>query len=110
MEGDEESTGRDLELLNPHLVFSSQETEPVRLPSRSQPFSFIRVADIDFISTLAGGVEKVAEILNLSTRRLEKQVIENLERNNPALVKAIKPKMFVFEDIIWTLKRQVGSG
>jgi len=48
----------------------------------------------------AVGVEKVAEILNLSTRRLEKQVIENLERSNPALAEAIKPKMFVFEDII----------
>ena len=42
----------------------------------------------------------MAEILNLSIRRLEKQVIETLEKNNPALSEAIKPKMFVFENVI----------
>ena len=164
-------SSRQEEMLD-QLVFSAQGLESTVVPSRSKPFSFIRAADIDFISTFlpqehpqtiamilsyletdlassilsrlpeelcllvveriasmdriapavlqkveevleskvrvlsadefstAGGVERVAEILNLSTRRLEKQVIESLEKNNPALAEAIKPKMFVFEDIV----------
>jgi flagellar motor switch protein FliM len=163
--------GRQEEMLD-QLVFSSEEREQPRIFQRSRPFSFIRGADIDFISafllsehpqavamilsylepdlaasilscfpedfsievvqriasmdriapavlkkveevledkvrtssaeehTAAGGVEAVAEILNLSTRRLEKRIIETLEKNNPALAEAIKPKMFVFEDIV----------
>lgn len=50
--------------------------------------------------TASGGVETVAEILNISSRSLEKQVIESLEKKNPALAEAIKANMFVFEDIV----------
>lgn len=162
---------RQEEMLD-QLIFSSVESENTPMPSRSKHFSFIRAADVGFISTFllpehpqaiamilsyletdlaasilsrlpeelclpvveriasmdrispvvlkvveevlekkvrvvgadeyseAGGIERVAEILNFSTRRLEKQVIETLEKNNPELADEIKPKMFVFEDII----------
>ena len=48
----------------------------------------------------AGGVEAVAEILNLTDRSTEKSIMENLEEEDPELVESIRRLMFVFEDII----------
>ncbi|MCB9846171.1 MAG: flagellar motor switch protein FliG [Phycisphaeraceae bacterium] len=47
----------------------------------------------------AGGVEKVAEILNLADRATEKTIMEGLEAEDPDLVEQIRRLMFVFEDI-----------
>jgi flagellar motor switch protein FliG len=48
----------------------------------------------------AGGVETVAEILNVIERSTEKTILENLEEEDPELVEQIKKLMFVFEDLI----------
>ena len=48
----------------------------------------------------AGGVETIAEILNLVDRTTEKGILENLEEEDPDLVEQIRRLMFVFEDII----------
>jgi flagellar motor switch protein FliG len=48
----------------------------------------------------AGGVETVAEILNLSDRATEKGILESLEEDDPDLVEQIRRLMFVFEDIL----------
>ncbi len=47
----------------------------------------------------AGGVETVAEILNLADRSTEKAILEQLENTDPELVEEIRKLMFVFEDI-----------
>lgn len=47
----------------------------------------------------AGGVEAVAEILNLADRATEKAILEQLETTDPELVEQIRRLMFVFEDI-----------
>jgi flagellar motor switch protein FliG len=47
----------------------------------------------------AGGVEAVAEILNVSERSTERQLLENLGHEDPDLVEEIRRLMFVFEDI-----------
>ncbi len=47
-----------------------------------------------------GGVKSVAEILNSVDRAAEKNIMENLERENPDLATEIKNLMFVFEDIL----------
>jgi flagellar motor switch protein FliG len=47
-----------------------------------------------------GGVEAVAEILNLSDRATEKGILETLEAEDPELVEQIRRLMFVFEDIL----------
>ena len=47
----------------------------------------------------AGGVETVAEILNLADRSTEKAILEQLENADPELVEEIRKLMFVFEDI-----------
>jgi flagellar motor switch protein FliG len=48
----------------------------------------------------AGGVETVAEILNLADRSTEKAIMEGLESEEPDLVEQIRRLMFVFEDIL----------
>lgn len=47
-----------------------------------------------------GGVEAVAEMLNLADRSTEKVILEALEGTDPELVEQIRRLMFVFEDII----------
>lgn len=47
----------------------------------------------------AGGVEAVAEMLNVSDRATERTLLENLSQEDPDLVDEIRRLMFVFEDI-----------
>jgi flagellar motor switch protein FliG len=47
-----------------------------------------------------GGVEAVAEMLNLAGRATEKGILETLETEDPELVEQIRRLMFVFEDIL----------
>lgn len=48
----------------------------------------------------AGGVDAVAEMLNLADRSTEKSIMEGLEAEDPDLVESIRRLMFVFEDIL----------
>src|SRR5580698_2485200 len=48
----------------------------------------------------AGGIDTVAEILNLADRSTEKGIMEGLEADDPDLVEQIRRLMFVFEDIL----------
>jgi flagellar motor switch protein FliG len=48
----------------------------------------------------AGGVETVAEILNVSDRSTEKGLLEALEEDDPDLVEQIRRLMFIFEDLL----------
>ena len=47
-----------------------------------------------------GGVKAVAEVLNNVDRGAEKNILGNLERENPELATEIKNLMFVFEDVL----------
>jgi flagellar motor switch protein FliG len=47
----------------------------------------------------AGGVNTVAEMLNLADRSTEKAIMEGLEAEDPDLVEGIRRLMFVFEDV-----------
>ncbi len=47
-----------------------------------------------------GGVDSVAEMLNLADRATEKGILESLETEDPELVEQIRRLMFVFEDIL----------
>jgi flagellar motor switch protein FliG len=54
-----------------------------------------------------GGVEAVAEILNLTDRSTEKGILESLDQEDPELVEEIRRLMFVFEDILLVNDRGV---
>ena len=47
----------------------------------------------------AGGVNSVAEILNVSDRATERSLLESLAQDDPQLVEEIRRLMFVFEDL-----------
>ncbi len=55
----------------------------------------------------AGGVQSVAEILNLVDRSTEKNILGVLERDNPDLATQIKNLMFVFEDVLHLGDREI---
>ncbi len=57
----------------------------------------------------AGGVETVAEILNLADRATEKTIMEGLEADDPDLVEQIRRLMFVFEDIMMVNDKGIQS-
>ncbi len=46
-----------------------------------------------------GGIARVVEILNLSSRETEKSVVESLDKSDPVLSEGIKQAMFIFSDI-----------
>lgn len=49
--------------------------------------------------TTIGGVDAIVEIINQVDRATEKNIMENLEIEDPELAETIKKRMFVFEDI-----------
>lgn len=46
-----------------------------------------------------GGIDSIVEIINLVDRATEKNIMENMEIEDPELAETIKKRMFVFEDI-----------
>ncbi len=50
--------------------------------------------------TLAGGIDAIVNIINSVDRTTERNIMENLEENDPELAEEIKRRLFVFEDII----------
>jgi flagellar motor switch protein FliG len=57
--------------------------------------------------TQTGGVNIVAEILNLVDRSTEKNILGVMERENPDLAIQIKNLMFVFEDVLHLGDREI---
>jgi flagellar motor switch protein FliG len=57
----------------------------------------------------AGGVESVAEVLNVIDRATERNILENLAQEDPDLVEEIRRRMFVFEDIAKFADRDIQS-
>jgi flagellar motor switch protein FliG len=57
----------------------------------------------------AGGVDAVAEMLNLADRSTEKGIMEGLEAEDPDLVESIRRLMFVFEDILMVNDKGIQS-
>lgn len=59
--------------------------------------------------TSVGGVENVAEILNVCERSIERNIMESLMRDEPDLSEEIRRLMFVFEDINKLADRDIQS-
>lgn len=78
----------NMEQTNPEVIREVEQGLENRLSSMlSQSFEKI------------GGVDTVAEMLNLVDRATEKGIMEGLESEDPDLVEEIRRLMFVFEDI-----------
>lgn len=73
---------------NPEIIFEVEKGLEHRMASvMSQQFEN------------AGGVQAVAEMLNVTDRATERSLLENLAQEDPDLVEEIRRLMFVFEDI-----------
>lgn len=71
--------------------------EVLREVERVLERKFSTVIGQDF--TMAGGIDSVVEIINRVDRGTERNIMENLEENDPELAEEIKRRLFVFEDI-----------
>jgi len=79
----------NMEQTNPEVISEVERGLEARLANMlSQSFEKI------------GGVDTVAEMLNLVDRTTEKGIMEGLEAEDPDLVEEIRRLMFVFEDIL----------
>ena len=88
----------NMEQTNPEVIAEVEKGLEARLSNLlSQSFEKI------------GGVETVAEMLNLTDRTTEKSVMEGLETEDPDLVEQIRRLMFVFEDILLVDDRGIQS-
>ncbi len=88
----------NMEQTNPEVIKEVEQGLEARLSNLlSQSFEKI------------GGVETVAEMLNLTDRTTEKGVMEGLEAEDPDLVEQIRRLMFVFEDVLLVDDRGIQS-
>lgn len=101
-----------------------------RLPEGLQAEVVLRVANLDYVSpeliaqlddvlktelsTLGsidtnqlGGVEPIAEMLNLMDKTTEKNIMSRVEEKDPELADEIRKLMFVFEDLVYVDDRGV---
>ncbi len=95
-----------------------------RLPEGLQAEVVLRVANLDYVSpeliaqlddvlktelsTLGsidtnqlGGVEPIADMLNLMDKNSEKNIMSRVEEKDPELAEEIRKLMFVFEDLVY---------
>lgn len=88
----------NMEQTNPEVIKEVEQGLESRLANMlSQSFEKI------------GGVETVAEMLNLVDRSTEKGIIEGLESEDPDLVEEIRRLMFVFEDVMFVDSKGIQS-
>lgn len=103
-----------------------------RLPEGLQSEVVLRVANLDYVSpeliaqlddvlktelsTLGsidtnqlGGVEPIADMLNLMDKNSEKNIMSRVEEKDPELAEEIKKLMFVFEDLVYVDDRGIQS-
>lgn len=110
-------------LICAHLPVEKKVDVLRKLPEGLQAEVVLRVANLDFVSpeliaqlddvlktelsTLGsidtqqlGGVEPIADMLNLMDKNSEKNIMARVEEKDPELAEEIRKLMFVFEDLI----------
>lgn len=111
-------------LILAHLDSNKKTDVLKRLPEAIQTEVVLRIANLDFVSptliaqvdevlkqelaTLGsidtqqlGGVQPIAEMLNIMDKTTEQNIMARVEEKDPQLAEEIRKLMFVFEDIIF---------
>ena len=111
-------------LIIAHLATEKKVDVLKKLPEGLQAEVVLRVANLDFVSpeliaqlddvlktelsTLGsidtqqlGGVEPIADMLNMMDKNSEKNVMARVEEKDPELAEEIRKLMFVFEDLVF---------
>lgn len=117
-------------LICAHLPVDKKVDVLRKLPEGLQAEVVLRVANLDFVSpeliaqlddvlktelsTLGsidtqqlGGVEPIADMLNLMDKNTEKNIMARVEEKDPELAEEIKKLMFVFEDLVYVDDRGI---
>ena len=89
---------KQLEVVKRIARMEQTTPEAIRLVEQGLESRLASIVTQDLES--AGGVQSVAEMLNLCDRTTAKGILENLEEADPDMVEQIRKLMFVFEDII----------
>jgi len=119
-------------LIIAHLKAEKKVDVLRRLPEGLQAEIVLRVANLDFVSpeliaqlddvlktelsTLGsidtnqlGGIEPIADVLNLMDKTSEKNIMSRVEEKDPELAEEIRKLMFVFEDLIFVDDKGIQS-
>lgn len=117
-------------LICAHLPVEKKVDVLRKLPEGLQAEVVLRVANLDFVSpeliaqlddvlktelsTLGsidtqqlGGIEPIADMLNLMDKNSEKNIMARVEEKDPELAEEIRKLMFVFEDMIFVDDRGI---
>jgi flagellar motor switch protein FliG len=117
-------------LICAHLPVEKKVDVLKKLPEGLQAEVVLRVANLDFVSpeliaqlddvlktelsTLGsidtqqlGGVEPIADMLNLMDKNSEKNIMARVEEKDPELAEEIRKLMFVFEDMVFVDDRGI---
>jgi flagellar motor switch protein FliG len=117
-------------LICAHLPVEKKVDVLRKLPEGLQAEVVLRVANLDFVSpeliaqlddvlktelsTLGsidtqqlGGIEPIADMLNLMDKNSEKNIMARVEEKDPELAEEIRKLMFVFEDMVFVDDRGV---
>jgi flagellar motor switch protein FliG len=117
-------------LICAHLPVEKKVDVLKKLPEGLQAEVVLRVANLDFVSpeliaqlddvlktelsTLGsidtqqlGGVEPIADMINLMDKNSEKNILARVEEKDPELAEEIRKLMFVFEDLIFVDDRGI---
>lgn len=117
-------------LICAHLPVEKKVDVLRKLPEGLQAEVVLRVANLDFVSpeliaqlddvlktelsTLGsidtqqlGGVEPIADMLNLMDKNSEKNIMARVEEKDPELAEEIRKLMFVFEDVVYVDDRGI---
>lgn len=117
-------------LICAHLPVEKKVDVLRKLPEGLQAEVVLRVANLDFVSpeliaqlddvlktelsTLGsidtqqlGGIEPIADMLNLMDKNSEKNIMARVEEKDPELAEEIRKLMFVFEDLIFVDDRGI---
>lgn len=111
-------------LIVAHLPVEKKVDVLRKLPEGLQAEVVLRVANLDFVSPeliaqlddvlktelsalgsidtqQLGGVEPIADMLNLMDKNTEKSIMARVEEKDPELAEEIRKLMFVFEDLVY---------
>lgn len=117
-------------LICAHLPVEKKVDVLRKLPEGLQAEVVLRVANLDFVSpeliaqlddvlktelsTLGsidtqqlGGIEPIADMLNLMDKTTEKNIMSRVEEKDPELAEEIRKLMFVFEDVVFVDDRGI---
>ena len=117
-------------LICAHLPVEKKVDVLRKLPEGLQAEVVLRVANLDFVSpeliaqlddvlktelsTLGsidtqqlGGIEPIADMLNLMDKTTEKNIMARVEEKDPELAEEIRKLMFVFEDVVYVDDRGI---